>query len=237
MDAPAALHADMLLNGRSPNASFLSSSSDLQADSRPDPGRPDPGCPGAVWTRDITVMGGQDVWVFGYGSLMWNPGFPFRERHAAVLNGYHRRFCVSSHRYRGTPERPGLVLGLDRGGSCRGIVFRIAAADVPRALDYLWEREMDNRVYLPKMLRVRLRDGRTEAGEAAVEACCFVVNRAHHQYCGFLDETAMIERIAGCCGQRGPNIDYLANTVEHLEELGIRDTALYRLYLAATGRG
>lgn len=191
---------------------------------------PDSSLPHPAWTHDIAVEPGADLWVFGYGSLMWNPGFPFVERHAATLPGYHRSFCVASHRYRGTPERPGLVLGLDRGGSCRGIVFRVAAADVPATLDYLWEREMDNRVYLPRMLRVRLRDGGAAEGGEAVSACCFIVDRSHPQYCRGLDEASVICRIADCCGQRGPNIDYLANTVEHLKELGICDARLSKLY-------
>lgn len=193
--------------------------------------------PPPVWSSDIAVTPGADLWVFGYGSLMWNPGFAFVERHAATLGGYHRRFCVASHRYRGTPERPGLVLGLDRGGSCRGIVFRVAANAVPAALDYLWEREMDNRVYRPRMLRVRLRDGASAEGEGAVEACCFIVDRAHRQYCGCMDAADMVARIAGCCGARGPNVEYLANTVAHLDQLGIRDVALHRLYLAVRDHG
>lgn len=191
---------------------------------------PDSPLPHPAWTRDIAVEPDTDLWVFGYGSLMWNPGFTFVEQHAATLPGYHRSFCVASLRYRGTPERPGLVLGLDRGGSCRGIVFRVAAADVPATLDYLWEREMDSRVYLPRMLRVRLRDGRSAEGLGTVNACCFIVDRNHPQYCRGLDETAVVCRIAGCCGQRGPNIEYLANTVEHLKELGICDARLSDLY-------
>lgn len=180
---------------------------------------------------DITVVPGADLWVFAYGSLMWNPGFPFLESQPAVIGGYHRRFCVSSHRYRGTPERPGLVLGLDRGGSCRGMAFRVAPDHVPETLDYLWEREMINRVYRPKLLPVRLRDG-----GGPVTACTFVVDRAHGQYCGCLDEATMAARIAGCCGECGPNLDYLANTVAHLEELGIHDKRLSSLLDAVNRR-
>ncbi|PWC36352.1 gamma-glutamylcyclotransferase [Azospirillum sp. TSO35-2] len=191
---------------------------------------PDFQAPPPVWSADLTVVPGTDLWVFAYGSLMWNPGFPFVERHAATLAGYHRSFCVASHRYRGTPDRPGLVLGLDRGGSCRGIVFRVASADVPSALDYLWDREMDSRVYEPKLLRVRLREGRSAEGLDSVRACCFVVDRDHPQYCRGLDQAAVVCRIAGCRGQRGPNIDYLANTVSHLQELGICDERLTKLY-------
>ncbi|ANC91823.1 gamma-glutamylcyclotransferase [Azospirillum humicireducens] len=197
---------------------------------------PDSQLPRPAWSADIAVEPGSDLWVFGYGSLMWNPEFPFVERHAATLPGYHRSFCVSSHRYRGTPERPGLVLGLDRGGSCRGIVFRVAVADVPATLDCLWEREMINRVYRPKLLQVRLRDGRSAGGLEAVRACCFVVDRDHPQYCRGLDESAVVCRIADCCGQRGPNIEYLANTVRHLDGLGIRDGRLSRLLRLASDR-
>lgn len=183
--------------------------------------------PSPAWAADIAVTPGCDLWVFGYGSLMWNPGFPHLERQQAVLKGYHRHFCVASYRYRGTPDNPGLVLGLDRGGACRGIVFRVAAAEVPATLDYLWDREMSTRVYRPKLLPVRLPCGRS------VTACTFVVDRAHRQYCRDLDDEAVVRRIAGCCGERGPNLDYLANTVEHLDALGIRDARLVRLLDAA----
>ncbi len=186
----------------------------------------------APWIDDIAVTPGAELWVFAYGSLMWNPGFPFLESRPALVTGYHRRFCVSSQRYRGTPERPGLVLGLDRGGSCRGIAFRVAPDHAPATLDYLWEREMINRVYRPKLLPVRLRDGGAPDGDRTVTACTFVVDRRHGQYCGCLDEAAMARRIAGCCGERGPNVEYLANTVAHLEELGIRDERLFRLHAA-----
>ena len=98
----------------------------------------------------LTPPPGEDFWVFGYGSLMWHPGFPHVEVRLAVLHGYHRRFCVYSHRYRGTPERPGLVLGLDRGGSCRGLAFRVPAAESAEVIDYLYEREMITGVYIPR---------------------------------------------------------------------------------------
>lgn len=178
--------------------------------------------PAPAWAADIPVATDAELWVFAYGSLMWNPGFPHVERRMAVLHGYHRRFCVASHRYRGTPEKPGLVLGLDRGGSCRGMVFRVMAEHVPATLDYLWEREMINRTYRPKLLPVRL-DG------ATVEACTFVVDREHSQYCPCLDEAEMVERIACCVGERGSNVEYLVNTAEHLEQLGIHDARLSAL--------
>jgi glutathione-specific gamma-glutamylcyclotransferase len=172
---------------------------------------------------------GEDLWVFGYGSLMWNPGFPHVESRPALLRGYHREFCVSSHRYRGTRERPGLVLGLDRGGSCRGIAFRAAAAAVPEALAYLWDREMMSGVYRPRMVPVATREG-------AVRACAFVADPYHRQYCGCLSIDVVTARIRDCRGERGANLDYLANTVGHLRELGIRDARLERL-LAAVKAG
>lgn len=175
-----------------------------------------------AWAADIAVPAGTDLWVFAYGSLMWNPGFPFAEQQPAFLRGYHRRFCVWSSRYRGTPERPGLVLGLEHGGSCRGIAYRVEARHVPAALDYLWEREMVSRVYRPKMLTVRLGD----CEGARVPACTFVADRRHRQYCGCLCVQDMAARIAFSVGERGSNLDYLANTVSHLEQLGIRDHGL-----------
>lgn len=196
--------------------------------------------PSARWSDDLAIPADTDLWVFGYGSLMWNPGFPYLESRAACLNGYHRRFCVSSHRYRGTPDRPGLVLGLDRGGSCRGIAFRVAPEHVPATMDYLWEREMINRVYHPKLLPVQCADVEGDKGcagrRATVTACTFVVDRRHGQYCGCLDEATMAERIAGCRGERGPNFDYLANTVAHLEKLGIHDRGLSSLLAAVRAR-
>ncbi|HET8727347.1 MAG TPA: gamma-glutamylcyclotransferase [Alphaproteobacteria bacterium] len=170
----------------------------------------------------IRIPPGEGMWVFAYGSLMWNPGFPHLERQQVLLRGYHRRFCVYSHRYRGTPERPGLVLGLDRGGSCRGIAFRVAPPHVDATLAYLWEREMVTGVYRPTLLTVRSPRG-------AVKACSFVVDRRHRQYCGQLALERTVDLIAQGVGQNGPNWEYLVNTVEHLEEIGVRDRALRRL--------
>lgn len=165
---------------------------------------------------------GKDFWVFGYGSLMWNPGFPHLEVRTARLNGYHRRFCIYSNRYRGTPERPGLVLGLDRGGSCRGLTYRVPAAEGPEVLDYLYEREMFTRVYTPMWLTVTTDQG-------PVSAASFVVDRSHRQYTGrlSLEETARL--ILQGCGERGSCLDYLANTVRHLDGLGLGDRSLKRL--------
>ena len=163
-----------------------------------------------------------DVWVFGYGSLMWHPGFAYVEAQPALLRGYHRSFCVYSHRYRGTPERPGLVLGLDRGGSCRGIAYRVPQADVSAAMHYLWEREMTNRTY-------HLREVPLAMPAGAVTAHAFVVDRTRHNYAGrlSLEETARL--ILQGIGARGPCRQYLENTVAELTKLGMVDGPLHRL--------
>jgi cation transport protein ChaC len=166
-----------------------------------------------------------NLWIFGYGSLMWNPGFRYLKRAPAVVHGYHRAFCIYSSRWRGTPERPGLVLGLDRGGACRGVAFLVAAADVAETLRELWQREMRRKVYLPRLLRARL------PGEEA-RAFAFVADPSHAGYAGRLgvEETARL--VATCCGARGPNIEYLTRTIDHLEELGVRDHNLLRVLAA-----
>lgn len=165
---------------------------------------------------------GEDFWVFGYGSLMWHPGFPHVEVRTARLHGYHRRFCVYSHRYRGTPKRPGLVLGLDRGGSCWGLVFRVPHAEGGEVMDYLYEREMVTGVYRPRWLAA-------ESEQGPVRAAGFVVDPKHEQYAGKLDPERTVELILQGCGQRGPCAEYLANTVRHLEALGLHDRALHDL--------
>jgi glutathione-specific gamma-glutamylcyclotransferase len=166
-----------------------------------------------------------DLWIFGYGSLMWDPGFPHVDWAPALVYGYHRELCIYSSRWRGTPERPGLVLGLDRGGACRGIAFRIAAPDVSTSLDALWEREMRRGVYHPRLLRARL-PGRT------AKVLAFVANPLHPGYAGTLPTERTAELIASCCGDRGPNIDYVVRTLEHLAELGVRDHHLMRVMVA-----
>ncbi len=174
------------------------------------------------------LVPGDDLWVFAYGSLMWDPGFPFTDRKTGLLRGYHRRFCIYSTHYRGTPEQPGLVFGLDHGGCCRGVAYRVAGPEVPGVLDYLWVREMVSNVYRPKRLPVRLEDG------TVVTACTFVVDRHHPQYCRNLDRAGAVAVIRRGVGSRGHNVDYLANTVAHLAQLGLRDHGLETLLAAVT---
>jgi cation transport protein ChaC len=163
-----------------------------------------------------------DLWIFGYGSLMWDPGFHHAEAHPAIVRGYHRRFCVYSYNYRGTRAQPGLVLGLDRGGACKGIVYRVPRRRAKAALAYLWKRELDGGVYRFKKLRVRL-------ARRSVEAYSCVVDRAHPGYAAELsiDETARL--ICQGVGKRGLCVHYLENTVRHIEALGLTDGALHRL--------
>jgi cation transport protein ChaC len=164
-----------------------------------------------------------DLWVFGYGSLMWRPGFPFEERRHAGLHGYHRSLCVYSHVHRGTPELPGLVLGLDRGGRCHGVAFRVAAREAEATVRYLREREQVTSVYLERMLRVRLRDG------PEVEALAYVVDRAHPQYAGRLPEDGLLRHVRQGEGVSGHNRDYVRSTYEHLVEMGVVDPVLARI--------
>ena len=161
-----------------------------------------------------------DLWVFGYGSLMWNPGFDHVEVVRARLHGFRRALCVHSHVHRGTMQRPGLVLGLDRGGACSGLAFRIEAGRVDHTLDYLRARELVTNVYLERDVRVCLADGRT------VTATTYIVDRAHPQYAPSMPAEAAAAIVAGAVGQSGPNPDYVRNTVEHLRALSIRDRYL-----------
>lgn len=163
-----------------------------------------------------------DFWIFGYGSLMWLPDFDFVEKRDAQLFGLHRKFCIYSHRYRGTPEDPGLVLGLAPGGSCHGVAFRIARKLARATLTPLWEREMITGVYRPGYRRIKTKDG-------WLQGCCFVADPHHKQFCGGLNFENEAQMIVGASGSRGPNAEYLFNTIDHLEEIGIHDAALSRL--------
>ncbi len=172
---------------------------------------------------------GRDLWLFAYGSLMWDPGFPFEEARPALLKGYHRAFCLYSTRYRGTPEKPGLVLGLDRGGACRGITYRIAAANHDRVMQYLWEREMLNNAYTCCAVTIDIAPG-------PVRGRAFVINRRHKQYAGKLSLERTVELILQGHGQRGASRAYLENTVKHLDQLGIPDKRLHELLRAIKER-
>lgn len=161
-----------------------------------------------------------DFWVFGYGSLMWRPGFAHVETARARLHGYRRSLCIYSHVHRGTPDHPGLVLGLDTGGSCLGIAFRVPGEMTDEVMIYLREREMSNRVYHEKWLRLRLADGRD------VKAVTYVADRAHIQYAGSLKAEEAAAIVASARGDSGANIDYVSNTIEHLRNMRVRDHAL-----------
>ena len=173
------------------------------------------------WVVDLRVSR-EPVWIFAYGSLMWNPEMRFAQRLPARVHGYHRSFCLYSPEYRGTRERPGLVLGLDRGGSCRGIAYRLPEATLAAEIDLIWTREMTGFVY--HMTPVKLSTGR-----GPLDAYTFTVRRDSPDYAGRLPYDAAARIIATSRGDRGTGRDYLANTVRHLEELGISDGALHRI--------
>jgi cation transport protein ChaC len=173
----------------------------------------------------LTDPAAGDLWVFGYGSLMWRPGFPFVERLEARLIGAHRALCVYSFVHRGTPERPGLVLGLDRGGTCRGIAFRVAAADRAATVAYLRAREQATAVYREALRRVWLQ--RTPA--EAVSALCYMVDRAHPQYAGRLTLERQLHLVRQGHGQSGHNRDYVIATVAAMAALGLREGELHLL--------
>lgn len=158
-----------------------------------------------------------DFWVFGYGSLMWRPGFAHIETHRARLSGYRRSLCVYSWVHRGTEERPGLVLGLDRGGSCVGLAYRVPGELREEVVGYLRDRELVTNVYIERILPVRI------SGEGVVDALCYVVDRRHPQYAGNLDPTAAAATVSGALGISGTNEDYVLSTIAHLEAMGIRD--------------
>lgn len=164
----------------------------------------------------------EDLWVFGYGSLMWRPGFEFAEQRPARLNGAHRALCVISHFHRGSPEEPGLVLGLDRGGSCRGVAFRVSHKLREPTISYLREREQVTSVYLEKTRLVDLLDG----DRKRVSALCYLVDRGHPQYSGAMTLEEQLRYVQRGHGKSGANVDYVIATVEAMHSLGIRDRGL-----------
>jgi cation transport protein ChaC len=178
------------------------------------------------WRR--TVLRGiaddnSPLWVFGYGSLMWRPDFRYLEICEARLYGFHRAPCIYSFHHRGAKQNPGLVMGLDGGGSCKGRALKVAPDEAPAVLDYLHDREMISGVYVPSLRPVHLAAG------VVISALCFVVERDHAQYAGGLafDEQAALVRNG--VGSSGKCLDYFAATVEHLDELGVNDSLMHQL--------
>jgi len=165
---------------------------------------------------------GEDAWLFGYGSLMWNPAIDFAEQRVATIYGFHRSYCLWLHSGRGSPEHPGLMLALDRGGSCRGLAFRIPAREARAELLLAWRREMFGGAYAARWVEARL-EGTT------VRAIAFVVNRHHPRYAGRLGVTEIAARIATAAGSLGTCTSYLTETLGALHALGLRDPGLERI--------
>tara|TARA_R110002110_G_scaffold376568_2_gene586811 strand:+ start:320145 stop:320828 length:684 start_codon:yes stop_codon:yes gene_type:complete len=165
---------------------------------------------------------GNDVWVFGYGSLIWNPAIHYSEKRTARVWGYHRSFCLRTPLGRGTPENPGLVLALDKGGSCNGIVFKLPTGREKDELSVVWDREMALDSYSAVWLRAMTPEG-------PVDAVTFVMNRETARYVGRLPEDSVVEHLATAEGYLGTCAEYLENTVSHMREAGIRDRQLFRL--------
>lgn len=163
-----------------------------------------------------------DVWVFGYGSLIWRPDFEFTERREGLLRGYHRALCLWSRINRGTPERPGLVFGLDRGGSCRGMLFRIPASQVPVTMEALWRREMPSGAYLPRWLNCGTSAGR-------VNALVFTMNRATDAYVRDLPAERLVNVIHNAHGSNGPCLEYVIETAQALKKFNIHDQRLQKI--------
>lgn len=162
------------------------------------------------------------MWVFGYGSLLWNPGFPVARREVATLQGYARSFCMTSIHHRGSVEAPGLVLALDEieGAHCKGLALAVAAGQETQTLAYLRERELISSAYLERDLMVALHSGEE------VQAVTYVIDPHHAQYCGGMALEQQAQIIATAVGGRGPNTEYLYNTAEHLSEIGLGDAEL-----------
>jgi glutathione-specific gamma-glutamylcyclotransferase len=171
---------------------------------------------------------GADVWVFGYGSLIWNPLFHYTQRRLATVYGYHRRYCLWSVFGRGTPDAPGMMLGLDRGGRCRGVAFRLAAAKAEDELRLLWCREMVTGAYAPRWVHVRDAAG-------SFSALAFVVDRAHPWYAGKVPLDEIASAVARGKGMIGSSADYLRHTCEELVAHGISDDQLFKVHKAVFG--
>ncbi len=172
-----------------------------------------------------------DFWVFGYGSLMWRPGFAYLESRQARLTGMHRSLCVYSWVHLGTREQPGLVLGLDRGGACIGLGFRVSGKERQSVIEYLREREQVTNVYLERWRRIDFSDG------GQVTALTYIVDRSHDQYAGKLSLSTQIDMIRNATGKSGANPDYVISTASRLSELGIRDSGLSAVSTRLQDRG
>ena len=164
-----------------------------------------------------------DFWVFGYGSLMWDPGFDFTQHQPAVLYGYHRRLCLWSIHFRGTLQRPGLVLGIARGGSCRGMAFKVRGDQADPVRQYLQQREMLSDAYLPAIKPIYF-DRRPP-----VEALTFISKPQHPQYAAAMSDQQIIEVVGAARGERGSNREYVLNTATLLSRVGVRNTTLHRI--------
>jgi glutathione-specific gamma-glutamylcyclotransferase len=179
----------------------------------------------AAFTLPESELSRGDLWVFGYGSLIWRPGFEYIERIPARLIGEHRALCVYSFVHRGTPEKPGLVLGLDRGGACRGIAFRVAENRSAATIAYLREREQVTSVYREVVRSVWLENDARQR----VSALAYVVDRGHVQYAGRLSPAEQLRHVLQGHGQSGPNREYVLSTVKAIEAEGFRDGPLHQL--------
>ncbi len=166
---------------------------------------------------------GEDVWIFGYGSLIWNPSFTFDLRKKAHLFGYHRRFCLRTTITRGSPEKPGLVLGLDRGGSTKGMVFRIPESAASKECDVIWKREMLSGAYEPSWVKVK------GPGDEVVKAITFIIRRDHPSFVAPQPELECVKIIAEASGIIGSNTEYLLKTEAALSAEGISDPKLTRI--------
>ncbi len=176
----------------------------------------------SLWQILETRETDADYWIFGYGSLVWNPLFHFEEKRVVTTHGYHRSFCLWSRINRGTLDRPGLVLGLDRGGRCRGVAYRIAPDKAESELRLVWRREMLLGAYIPRWVKV-------SDGETQFRAITFTINRDGPAYAGRLSPEAIVERLTTCHGRMGPGLDYLLHTVDALRACGIEDRHLQEL--------
>jgi cation transport protein ChaC len=178
----------------------------------------------------VNAKASRPCWVFGYGSLMWNPGFATPQTQAARLHGWHRAFCIYSEHYRGTPQKPGLILGLLPGGSCRGRAHRLPRRNYDAVRRYLWDREINNDgVYEEAVRPILLGDGRV------VEALVYLADRRHRQFAGKLPLAKALRLVRQGLGTTGTNLAYVENTVTHLRQLGLRDAGLEALARRAAG--